>query len=235
MSDKTDAGILRFTEPESIGAQLHRHLRQAIIQGEFAPGQALSEAEMSKLYAVSRQPVREAFIKLADERLVEVLPQRGTRVRKISMREVLDARFVREVVEASVVRQVAQASDPAHVRELRRILALQEAVSAGDGRGFLALDEQFHRALALAAGCEYAWRVIEGVKAQMDRARYLSFDRTTPMALLIRQHRAVVDAIEVGAPEQAEAAMRVHLREIEKSLPSIASLHSKAFVREEGT
>ena len=70
-------------EQLSIGTQLHRHLRGAIIRGEIQPGQALSESEIAKQYSMSRQPVREAFIKLAEERLVVILPQRGTFVVKI--------------------------------------------------------------------------------------------------------------------------------------------------------
>ena len=89
-------------ESLSIGAQLHRLLRTAIIEGELIPGQAISEIEMSRKFSISRQPVREAFIKLAEERLVEVRPQRGTFVRKISLKEVLDARHLREIIEVSI-------------------------------------------------------------------------------------------------------------------------------------
>ena len=85
----------RHTEPVSIGTQLYRHLRSAIVRGELHPGQALSEAEIAKQFATSRQPVREAFIKLSEERLVVIQPQRGTFVIKISVDDVLDARFVR--------------------------------------------------------------------------------------------------------------------------------------------
>lgn len=226
----TEVGVLSFAEPISISAQIHKHLRQAIIQGEFAPGQALSEAEIGRRYAVSRQPVREAFIKLAEERMVEVVPQRGTRVRKISVREVLDARFVREVIEVAVVRQVAGAPDGALIRELRRLLALQREVPESDRQRFIGLDEAFHHTLALAAGREYAWRVVEGVRAQMDRARYLTFDLSNSMGILVGQHTAVVDCIERGEPDQAEAAITAHLREIEKTLPLVAKSHPEAFV-----
>ena len=78
----------------SISARLYRHLRNAVIRGELPPGQALSEAEIARQFSMSRQPVREAFIKLAEERLVVIQPQRGTFVVKISVEEVLDARFV---------------------------------------------------------------------------------------------------------------------------------------------
>lgn len=214
---------------QSISDQLHRRLRDAIIRGDLPPGQTLSEAEVSRLYAVSRQPVREAFIKLAEERLLDVVPNRGTQVRKIFMREVLDARFVREAVEVAVVREAAARTQAVDVASLRRLLDLQSAVPPDDGKAFLGLDDDFHRALAIVAGREFAWHAIEGLKAQMDRARYLSLDRATPIALLVKQHKAIVDAIERHAPDRAEAAVRAHLREIEKSLPGIAVQHAAAF------
>lgn len=224
-------GVVRFEEPTSVGAQLHRHLRMTIIRGELRPGQALSEAETSKRYAVSRQPVREAFIKLAEERLVEVVPQRGTFVRKISVNEVMDARFVREVIEVAIAEETANSHDPALVRELRRLLALQQQVSPDDNQSFVVLDDEFHKTLAFGAGREYAWRVIEGIKAQMDRVRYLSVSGATPVELLVRQHMAIVDAVEAGDPIQAADAVRTHMREILRSLPAIAAQNPDVFIR----
>lgn len=232
MATVGDGGVVRFEEPTSVGAQLYRHLRKTIIQGELRPGQALSEAETSKRYAVSRQPVREAFIKLAEERLVDILPQRGTFVRKISLVEVMDARFVREVIEAAVAQEVAKKHDLGLIRELRKLLTLQSKVAPNDNEKFITLDDEFHKTLALAAGREYAWRVIESIKAQMDRVRYLSFSGATPVELLVEQHTAIVDAVEKGDPGAAADAVQVHLQEIVRSLPAIAAQNPQSFVQE---
>ena len=178
--DNLSGVTFRPQESLSIGAQLHRILRAAIIRGELVPGQAISEIETSKKFAVSRQPVREAFIKLAEERLIEVLPQRGTYVRKISVKEVLDARHLREIIEVSIVREVAEKHDGELIKTLRELVAAQKQVAHGDNQSFLTLDEEFHRTLALSAGREYAWRVTEGIKAQMNRVRFLTFDSATP-------------------------------------------------------
>ena len=171
-----------------MGAQLHRILRTAIIRGELVPGQAISEIEMSKRFSISRQPVREAFIKLGEERLIEVMPQRGTYVRKISVKEVLDARHLREIIELSIVREVTERHDASLIKTLRQIIVQQQKVKPGDSRSFLALDEELHRTLALHAGRELAWRVTESIKAQMDRVRFLTFDFATPMPQLVGEH-----------------------------------------------
>ena len=221
--------IFKHIESVSIGTQLYRHLRESIIRGELHPGQALSEAEIARQYSTSRQPVREAFIKLAEERLVIIQPQRGTFVVKISVADVLDARFVREAIEVAVAQEAATSAPPTAIKELRHLIEQQKSVAHGHNDEFLALDEEFHRTIALSVGRAHAWRVIEGIKAQMDRIRYLSLDDATPIPLIIEQHTRMVDGIEAGDPTAAAAATRSHLREIIVSLPNIAARFPDVF------
>lgn len=211
-----------------VGPQVYRILRAKIIRGDLAPGARISESEIARTFALSRQPVREAFIKLSEEGLVEVWPQRGTVVTKISTAAVLDARFVREAIEADVVRMVAEAAEPAVIADLRGQIELQKAVAGRDPDQFMRLDERFHRTLSEAAGKPYAWKVIEDVKAQMDRVRFLSFIQF-PVPTLIMQHETVVNAIAACDPDAAEAAMRRHLREIITALPAIAEARPAFF------
>src|SRR3546814_19850819 len=90
---------IRPDAPEPVARRVFRELRSAIVMMRFRPGQALSEKEIADRFGVSRQPVREAFIKLSEAGLVSVRPQRGTYVVKISAGPVYDVRFVREEVE----------------------------------------------------------------------------------------------------------------------------------------
>lgn len=212
------------------GTRVFEALRQAIVKLQLRPGNPLSEADIGRQLGVSRQPVREAFIKLAEAGLVEIRPQRGTFVRLISAREVRNARFIREAIEIAVARKAASEATAEHVRALRRIVDEQKAVaSEGNNIAFLRLDESFHQQLAAAASCEEAWRVIEGLKAQMDRVRFLSLPDATPLATIIAQHEKIVDAIEAKKPDEAEAAMRHHLEEILISLPHLTVKKTEFF------
>lgn len=213
---------------EAVGPQVYRILREQIIQAELLPGERISESEIAKSLSISRQPVREAFIKLSEEGLVQVLPQRGTYVTRISTGSVMDVRFVREAIEADIVRQVAGEHTAATVNELRDQIARQKHVPHDDRAAFLRLDELFHHTLASAAGRAYAWSVIESVKAQMDRVRFLSVDDMR-IGGLIEQHERIVDAIAAGDVGEAEQAVRTHLREILKSLPEIARTRAELF------
>ena len=208
--------------PEPIARRVFRELRRAIITMHFKPGQALSEQDIAGRLGVSRQPVREAFIKLGEAGLLTIRPQRGTFVVRISTKQVFDARFVREAVELAIVRRACMELADGTIETLRENLEAQrDAADDLRPQRFMELDEAFHRAIAQGAGCEYAWRMIEETKAQMDRVRYLSLPHATPLERLIVQHEAVADAIAARDPERAEAAMRRHLREILTSLPEL--------------
>jgi DNA-binding GntR family transcriptional regulator len=216
-----------------MGAQLFRLLRQEIVEMRQRPGAALSEKEIATRFGVSRQPVREAFIKLAEAGLVRVLPNRGTFVMKISVRAVADARLVREAVECAIARTACRTATAEDKERLASIIAVQrEAAAADDQHGFLEADEAFHRALAEIADCAYAWRVVEEVRAQMDRVRFLSLPDASPMPLLIEQHDEILAAVRRNDPDAAEAATQVHLREILIALPALAARHPDLFEAE---
>lgn len=214
----------------SIGTRVFESLKQAIVQLRIRPGNPLSEAEVARQMGVSRQPVREAFIKLSEIGFVEIRPQRGTFVKMISIRDVENIRFIREAIEVAVVRKAALEATAEGIGELRAILTRQRtAARARDHAGFLRLDEAFHQAIATSVDCGHAWRVLENLKVQLDRVRSLSMPDATPMATLIVQHNAIVEAIARHAPDEAETAMRKHLSEMLKSLPRIAAAHPELF------
>lgn len=207
----------------TISGRVFETVREAIVQLRFGPGNPLSEAEIARQLGVSRQPVREAFIKLGEVGLVEIRPQRGTFVRLISLREVETARFIREAIEVAIVRKAALEASDADLAALEDLIARQRGTAAThDNAAFLLLDDALHQAIAASARCEDAWRVLERLKAQMDRVRYLSLPDATPLGVIIDQHAAIVRGLAARAPDEAAAAMRQHLSEILVSLPRLA-------------
>ena len=207
--------------------QLHQRLRELIVRGDLPPGKRLSETEVARAFSVSRQPVREAFIRLVDDGLIEVRPQRGSYVCKISISRVLDARFMREAVEADIVRLIAGSANNATVQKLRASITAQRE-AAHDGYAFLALDDRFHMALAEAVDKTDVWRILTVMKIQMDRVRHILSKENT-IQRSIEQHSAIVDAIERNDPDAAEAAMRQHLRQILADLDEINSEDARYF------
>ncbi|MCI0510886.1 GntR family transcriptional regulator [Chromohalobacter marismortui] len=215
----------------NVRQRLYAVLRQSIIRMTLAPGQALSEKEIAETFAVSRQPVREAFIRLSEAGLIEVRPQRGTYVVHISRADVMEARFVREAIEIAVARDAAEQGLDAAIRdELHELVARQRrCIEAQDHDRFYRLDEDFHRILALGTGHDAAWRVTQEVKAQLDRVRYLSVPDATPITKLVDQHTRILDGIVARDADAAEQAVKEHLREILSSLPALIERFPELF------
>jgi DNA-binding GntR family transcriptional regulator len=223
-----------FDSHEPISRQIFRALREAIFVGQMVPGTPLSEKEVSDMFQVSRQPVREAFIKLVEAGVLQVLPQRGTLVKRISPRKVREGRFIREAVETAVVRKAAIAITDAQLQTLTDNLRDQRlAAKANDTAAFLALDEAFHYGIAQSIDCTAAWETIQDIKAQMDRVRYLSLPDVSPLDLLIRQHAKILAGLRAHDASAAEEAMRHHLREILVSLGPIAARNPDWFEADE--
>ncbi len=212
------------------GAQLHTRLRKRIIRGELPPGTRLSEQEIAGQYALSRQPVREAFIRLAGEGLLEIRPQRGTFVTPIDMEWVLCTRFIRESVESDIVRLAAVQALPQDHEALFCQIARQEAES--DPAALTQLDEEFHATLAGIAGKAMVWSHLQQMKMHLDRARHL-LAAMTPKDIMLDQHRNLALAIAAGDPDRAETAIREHLRRVLMDLPGVLRLSPDYFTRTE--
>ena len=211
-----------------VSAQLRTIIRRRIIANDLKPNSKISEPELAKTYNVSRQPVREAFITLVNEGLLEIRPQRGTIVKRINYDAVLDARFVREAVEADIVSLLATQHDRDLIVELRAQLKEQRRVAKLPTYQFMELDEKFHRTLAKAARKGKTWRILDDIKSQMDRVRYLSSE-TIPVSKLIKQHEQIINYIEISDVKNANNAIRSHLREILADLPRVQQLYPNYF------
>jgi GntR family transcriptional regulator, rspAB operon transcriptional repressor len=223
-----------FDSHEPISKQIFRALRQAIFAGQLVPGTPLSEKEVSDMFQVSRQPVREAFIKLVEVGVLQVLPQRGTLVKRISPRMVREGRFIREAIETAVARKAAESITDSQLQLLTENVREQKRASKlNDTAAFLALDEAFHYSIAQSIDCIAAWNTIQDIKAQMDRVRYLSLPEVSPLDLLIKQHAKILAALRAHDSSAAEEAMRTHLREILVSLGPIAARNPHWFETDE--
>nr|WP_276511925.1 GntR family transcriptional regulator [Devosia subaequoris] len=190
-------------------------LRDDIVSMVLKPGDVISESDIAARYGVSRQPVREAFIRLAQQGLLLIRPKRATVVKKISPDGVRQSRFIRESIEVEIIRRVATEPGPEIGQILDDLIADQEAASsANDSRRFHKLDELFHRTLARLAGVEYAWQLIDDHKMQLDRVRYLTLGVSSSQRA-IAEHKQIVKAVSQGDVVAAEAAMRAHLARAE--------------------
>ncbi len=205
-------------------------LRRAIVSLELVPGDQISEAEVAKRVGTSRQPVREAFIKLSETGFVDIVPQRGTMVRQISLEEVESALFLRAHMEAAIARRACRNNTRRKVKSLRQFIeSQQEAAAHEDHALFLDRDDAFHQFIGAMGGCQSVWRVVDDLRGQVDRVRYISHPSDLPFNLLIGHHERLVDAIERGDADIASSVMLLHVSEVIPNLHDIAARHHMLF------
>jgi len=204
--------------------QVYATLRDAIIRAELPPGRKLSENELATWLGVSRTPIREALVRLRDERLVAIVPQLGTFVSYISPQAVSDASFIREALECAAIRQTAVLATEDDIASLEENLRAQErAGERGDFDTFYVLDEDFHRVLCDLSGHATVWAVSQRAKGHLNRIRRLSIPMPTYIGEMIVEHRDVVAAVAEHDPDLAEERLRHHLRMVLREIPQIRS------------
>lgn len=220
-----------LTISEPVNQQIYRQLRKAIITCRVLPGVLLSEKDISGQFNVSRQPVREAFIKLAEAGLVQILPQRGTFVTKISVKKVIDGQFIRDAVECAIIKRAAQEINDSDLLLLEKNLKEQiDANKYKDIGYFLEKDDEFHQIIMNVIDCPMAWETVENIKAMMDRVRYLTLEDISPPEDLVKQHEKIVIALKNRDPEMAALALHEHLSTILKTIKIVSQQHNEWFV-----
>jgi len=223
--------VIHLNMNEPVNQQIYRILRKSIINCKILPGAVLSEKDISSQFNVSRQPVREALIKLAEAGLVEIWPQRGTFVTKISVKKVTDGQFIREVVECAIIGKAAKIAQESDIKKLELNLMEQKiALQTSNAQLFLDKDDEFHQILMDIIDCPMAWQTIENIKAMMDRVRFLTLEDITPPSVLIEQHERIYKAIQEGNSRRAVIAQREHLQAILKSIKVVAKQNNDWFV-----
>lgn len=197
--------------------QVHRALRNLILETVLLPWQTLSEKDVAARLEVSKTPVREAIIRLSEEGLVTVIPKSRTYVAPINLDRFLEGCFVRLQLESGAAKRAATERSLEDVCNLKACLARQEeAIAAEDYTAFRHLDEEFHSLIIEAAKLPGVIPLIETAKVEIDRIRSLK-QRLNIRATdrVLAQHRSITSAIADKDPAKAEEAMRNHLGGIE--------------------
>ena len=212
---------------------VYETLRRKVLTLELPPGTPLSENELAAVLGVSRTPVRESLILLADEGLVQVFPQVGTFVSRVDPDRVRDAQFLREAVELAALNDVPTELDSNVVAELRSNLDQQQAPGIGLEE-FFDLDEVFHHGLLRLSGHERAWTTVVSAKGHLDRARRLGLKETSPGSFA-DQHIEIFQAVVDGDIARARDTMRKHLRAVFEDVERIRQRSPELFASDDGS
>lgn len=210
--------------------QLYELLRRKIVSLEFSPGAPLSRIKLSKEFNVSQTPVREALLKLAEERLVDVFPQAATKVSLIDIPFAQETHFLRRCIELEIVRELALAHSSELLAELKAILNKQEALRDAQNFGaFTQTDHEFHHCMYLAVGKEALWKLVRSRSGHIDRLRRLHLPVAGKLNQIVSDHSRVFDAIVRGDPVGAQQHLRSHLSGTLEYVEKIRAAHPQFF------
>ncbi|MDL2228697.1 GntR family transcriptional regulator [Treponema sp. OttesenSCG-928-L16] len=209
---KTDAPKkIRNSTQDSV----YHALRKSILTLNLLPGTAISEKEISLRYEVSRTPVREAFIHLSKESLVQVIPQKETLVSLIDLKRVEQEHFLRESLEMAVLEPFIKNAQSHHFKELQRYIDMQAELTDGkEYVRFVACDDGFHKTFFDAAGQLLSWEIIENMSGHYFRVRLLTIWLKGVAADIVGQHQKLLDALRNKELGNARKLLSRHLHKL---------------------
>ncbi|MEX0695075.1 MAG: GntR family transcriptional regulator [Rhodospirillales bacterium] len=226
-----DSEIDTHARPVSAATEVYARLRELIIGLTLVPGTVLSRAELAVRFGVSQTPVRDALMRLEEERLVDVYPQYATVVSAIDLALAQQAHFLRRSVELEIIDILAQTRDDALVADLDVLIRRQEAdIESGDLVDFSAADEALHARMYLAAGVPDLLTLVHSRSGQIDRLRCLHLMTPGKAQRILDDHRDIVDALAACDPVRARNALGKHLSETLAEAANIKSLFPDYFV-----
>ena len=221
MAEMTDAAV-RSDDETMERPDLTQVIREAILDAQFAPHQRLIEADLSERYGASRASVRTALLNLAGEGLVERLPNRGARVRAITVDEAIEIVEVRIGLETLCARKAAENLTPTDAERLRALRSdIEAAIASGDLMAYSRLNQELDRRIRDLSRHGTATQLLERLRAQSARHQFRLAFHPGRAATSAPEHIAIIDAILAKDPDAAEAATRAHLSGIVEVLHSM--------------
>lgn len=197
----------------------YAHIREQIVAGGLEEGQIYSETKLAAVIGISRTPVKDALVRLSQEKLVDILPSRGFRLHHMSEGDIWETYQLRTAVEGFCALHLAHRKDTPEGRErlacLEESMARMEDVKEGEDIGlFWEEDLAFHRLLVDFAGNQEFLHLFENYNHRMSVIARRSFHRPNRREVALGEHRAIIEAIRGCSGREdmeAFAAVRAHM------------------------
>jgi DNA-binding GntR family transcriptional regulator len=203
--------------PISAKDRAYAFIKQQILTGAGPSGEFLTEDGVASELGISRTPVREAFLRLDAEELLTLVPNKGAFVRPTTEREVQDVLEVRKLVEVFAARRILSAEqEGARQRVVAQLTALhedqQELAQRDDAAGFIDRDREFHLQIVSATGNQVLVDLYRRLRDQQLRMGLQAVvSDAARFQEVLREHRAIIDALSDANTDEVETALSVHL------------------------
>ena len=213
-------GSLRPEAPApQLKDQAYEAIRHHIITCRFAPGEKLNEAQVAEALGLSRMPVRHALARLRLEGLVTIRPRKGIEVRPIDPAELLQIIEARTVNECHVARLAAGHFGAQDAAAMRAVLSdTEKALKRRDTEAMMLLDKTFHDIIARASGNTVFSDILGNLHDRAVRFWFISLDEQGHQRSVLREHRAIFEALAAHDPDAAEEAMARHIEAFRRNV-----------------
>jgi DNA-binding GntR family transcriptional regulator len=215
-------GLTTLRKPDSLRSHVESYLREAIMNGQFQPGERLIERELCALLDISRPSLREALRKLEAEKLIKIVLHRGPIVASISAKEASDLYAVRALLESHAVYEFARsAREPAIVALGMAVQNLHAAAATHDRKQLLAAKAQFYVVILNGCGNDLIKEMIIGLLSRINILRSTSFSRPDRLPESLREIDQLFDLIRARNADAAREAARKHVLNAEKAAMTV--------------
>ncbi len=204
--------------------EIYNVLRNEILSLRFKPGQDLNINSLAEQLNCSRSPVRDALMKLNRDNLVDIFPQRGTKVALIDLHQVEEERFLRKSLELSALDKFVDVATASDYLKIETAIEKQKlAVAENDFTAFFASDDEFHSVAFEAINKTWCWSLLCAQSGNYHRIRLLSFSLNTVTDNIIAQHKEILDCIRNKDKEALHSLISYHLEKLDKEVSLLTS------------
>lgn len=210
--------------PTISDSEIYERMVSAILDHKLLPGTKLVEDKIASAFGVSRTRVRPVLVRLANEQVVTLTPNRGASVAQPTEQEAREVFEVRRLIEPTLVQRFIQVAQPADIQRLADCITAEEtARRAGDMRRAIRQAGDFHLHIAQAAGHQTLGRILRELVSRtslvlMTFSSLHAQEREEATACGCREHRVLLDAIRLRDAREASRCMREHLDLLEARL-----------------
>ncbi len=198
-------------DTEGLAARAYHQMRDAILKGQFDPGEPLFESRLAGHLGMSRTPVREALKDLVREGFLNIVPTRGYFIQRHSPQDVRELFELREGLEGLASRYAALRASDGQIEELGHLCHLFERAAGVDD--WTRAGSHFHDKILFASGNSRLSKLLESLKSQIVMTRHATMLKVPNRHIeSAQEHRALFEALRTRDPDTAEQQARLHVR-----------------------
>ncbi len=205
----------------SLSQAAYQIIRHKIISLELAPGSVIDESSLRSELGLGRTPIREALQRLSMEKLVTIVPRRGTFVTQIRLTDLQRLSEARLVLEVLAARLACQRGTQAHWRQMAQVLDHIERDGVVDHEAMISADEACHHIIYEAADNEFLEDTLTALYALSLRLWYYALSQIGGMRETVLEHRRILDALKKRDEEQAARLIKQHIQTFHNEIQSV--------------